>query len=117
MTHFISGHLSLTKDEFDQHYKPHIDKAIKRGDSFVVGDAKGADKMAQEYLLGKTDNVTVYHMITRPRNNAGFKTKGGYKSDRERDIAMTNNSDNDIAWVRPGRELSGTQQNLNRRKK
>lgn len=115
ITHFISGHLSLSDTEFYEHYRPAIDAALAHGDSFVVGDARGADTLAQNYLLGKTDNVLVYHMFTEPRNNAGFKTVGGFKSDSERDARMTAESDHDIAWVRPGRETSGTQKNLDRR--
>jgi hypothetical protein len=115
MIYFISGHLSLTQDEFDAHYKPLIDEALSHHSSFVVGDAKGADTLAQKYLFGKTDTVVVYHMFESPRYNAGFLTESGFQSDEERDIAMTDNSDRDIAWVRKGREKSGTQKNLDRR--
>ena len=54
-------------------------------------------------------------MFESPRHNAGFPTESGFQSDEERDIAMTYNSDRDIAWVRKGREKSGTQKNLDRR--
>ena len=114
-TAFISGHLSLTAEEFDLHYRAAIDEAIAHGDSFVVGDARRADSMAQQYLLGKTTDVVVYHMFAEPRNNAGFRTIGGFQNDDERDAQMTSDSDRDIAWVRPGREQSGTQKNLGRR--
>ena len=40
---------------------------------------------------------------------------GGFGSDQERDSAMTGNTDEDIAWIRPGRERSGTAKNLMRR--
>jgi hypothetical protein len=115
MIYFISGHLSLTQDEFDIHYKPFIVEALCHNSSFVVGDAKGADTLAQNYLFGKTDRIVVYHMFGSPRYNAGFPTEGGFQSDEERDNAMTDNSDSDIAWVRKGREKSGTQKNLDRR--
>jgi hypothetical protein len=115
VTNFISGHLDLTPAEFDLHYRPAIDGALARGDSFVLGDARGTDALAQSYLLGKTTAVVVYHMFTSPRNNAGFETVGGFESDGERDARMTTVSDRDIAWVRPGREKSGTQKNIDRR--
>jgi hypothetical protein len=115
MTHFISGHLDLTGAEFDAHYRPAIDEALARGDSFVVGDARGTDALTQAYLLGRTTAVVVYHMFTAPRNNAGFETVGGFTSDEERDERMTAASGGDIAWVRPGRKKSGTQKNLDRR--
>ena len=116
-TYFISGHLDLTKKEFDEHYKEPIDAAIFNDCSFVVGDARGTDLLAQNYLMYKTKKVTVYHMFDGPRNNSfGYETCGGFTSDKERDSNMTKDSDADIAWVRPGREKSGTAKNIKRRK-
>ena len=115
MIAFISGHLDLTLDEFDLHYKPAIDTGLQRGHSFVVGDARGADLMSQSYLFNKTDKVTVYHMHTSPRHNVGFETRGGFVSDDDRDGQMTDDSTYDIAWIRPGRERSGTMKNISRR--
>ena len=117
LTYFISGHLSLTEEEFKTHYKPKIDIALENGGSFVVGDARGADKMAQVYLADKTKAAIVYHMFESPRNNAGYPTIGGFQSDEERDAQMTKDSGCDIAWVRSGRENSGTQRNIDRRQK
>jgi hypothetical protein len=55
-------------------------------------------------------------MLDRPRNNVnGFPTVGGFPTDETRDAAMTAASDEDIAWVRPGRRHSGTAANLARR--
>lgn len=56
-------------------------------------------------------------MIQQPNNIGNFKTVGGFKSDDERDSEMTRMTDYDIAWVRPGREKSGTAKNLMRRTK
>lgn len=132
-TFFISGHLDLTLEEFDQHYTPRILAALAAyGDEtrFVVGDAQGADALAQSFLrhrlfdtsvangVGVSGQVVVYHMFTSPRNNVGgFPTRGGYRSDEERDMAMTLASDEDIAYVRPGRlgNNSGTERNIDRR--
>jgi len=114
---FISGHLDLTQAEFDEHYRQQIDNALSKNQGFVVGDARGADTLAQQYLLDKTKAVVVYHMFESPRNNAGFPTRGGFQSDKERDEQMTRNSHQDIAWVRIGREKSGTRKNLDRRGK
>jgi len=113
--YFISGHLDLTQQEFDTYYQGHLVRAVANDGVFVLGDARGADAMAQEYLKGNK-NVTVYHMFDKPRNNIyGYKTVGGFKSDEERDAAMTAASNADIAWIRPGRERSGTSKNLKRR--
>lgn len=113
--YFISGHLDLTDEEFVEQYVPRLNKALGEGASFVVGDARGADQKAQAYLARLTKAVTVYHMFESPRNNEGFPTSGGFTSDDARDTQMTKDSTRDIAWVRPGRERSGTQRNLNRR--
>jgi len=116
VVNYVSGHLDLAPAEFETHYRPALDAALARGEAFVVGDARGTDTMTQNYLLGKTTAVVVYHMLTSPRNNAGFPTVGGFASDAERDARMTADSDQDIVWVRPGREKSGTQKNLDRRR-
>jgi hypothetical protein len=113
--YFVSGHLDLTEREFQDHYQPQLDRALEEDARFVVGDARGADQKAQVYLATRTSKVTVYHMFESPRNNAGFPTKGGFTSDGSRDACMTKDSTKDIAWVRPGRERSGTQKNIQRR--
>jgi hypothetical protein len=116
-TYFISGHRNVTREEFNIHYAEKIVDAIMENASFVVGDCPGVDMMAQEWLKRcLVDRVTVYHMLESPRCNAGFPLKGGFKSDVERDYTMTLDSDDDIAWVRPGCERSGTGNNLDRRK-
>lgn len=123
----ISGHLDLTQAEFDEHYRDLIEDALNEGCDFVVGDAKGADAMAQDYLsrrwLTYNVEVTVYHMFTTPRHNYGpYPTKNAFTKDTDKDAAMTTDSDFDIAWVRPEKHssvsgrVSGTEQNLIRRK-
>lgn len=130
-TAFISGHLDLTEAEFREHYAPVLDQLINENWSFVVGDAPGADLMAQAYLAARVPqvrsceplpipahNARVFHMLSAPRNNPhGFPTVGGIETDRARDEAMTAASVLDVAWVRPGREKSGTAKNLKRRLK
>ncbi len=116
-TYFVSGHLDLTADEFRDHYAPRIVAAIAADAAFVVGDARGCDLMAQIYLRdARAFRVQVFHMLGSPRYNAGgFPTVGGFVSDETRDAALTDASDADIAWVRPGRTSSGTAANLSRR--
>lgn len=117
-TAFISGHLSLTADEFAAHYLEPINAAIEAGHLFVVGDAAGADAMAQEYLATRIskERVIVFHAYSSPRHNCGFATRGDFNSQNAKDKAMTMASDYDIAWVRVGREDSGTARNIARRK-
>lgn len=135
LVQFVSGHLDLTPGEFDEHYKDKINRAVAMGHCFVVGDAPGCDSMAQELLrrLLISDEersrydyhgysrITVFHMLESPRNLSSlyFARRDGFLTDEERDAAMTEASDVDIAWVRPSgskRHSSGTQKNLDRRK-
>ena len=137
-TYHVSGHLDLTPEEFARYYIPWIE-AARAGARFVVGDALGADAMFIDYAEEHQLDVVVYrrsadlgfersesqevdraqpiiHMFAAPRRTApGAPTVGGYTTDEERDAAMTAASDADIAWVRPGREHSGTAKNLKRR--
>lgn len=135
---FISGHLDLTAEEFKERYVPALLRALDLGCSFVVGDAHGCDFMAQRWLWlhcpvdrKRGDLCRVFHMLERPRHsfNSGFGSRdpnvapsgrgfplvGGFPDDESRDAAMTAASWFDIAWVRPGRESSGTARNLQRR--
>jgi hypothetical protein len=117
-TYFLSGHLDLTEDEFEEHYRSRLDAAIDEGARFVVGDARGCDSMVQAFLATRVavDRVRVFHMFVAPRFNLGkFTTVAGFTKDDERDQAMTAVSTADIAWVRPGREQSGTARNIQRR--
>jgi len=121
MVYFISGHRDITKEEFKKYYATKIDEVIKKDGyaSFVVGDYEGVDIMAQHYLysIRKEKVTTVYHMFDKPRNihESITLTKGGYTTDIERDSAMTDASDFDIAYVRKGKWNSGTAQNIKRR--
>ncbi|MEZ4322361.1 MAG: N-acetyltransferase [Myxococcota bacterium] len=112
----MSGHLDLTVAELELHYVPALDRALRAGCRFVVGDARGADALAQTWLAGHGAAFEVFHMLASPRHHSGdAPLRGGFGSDTARDAAMTAASDFDIAWVRPGRERSGTARNLERR--
>jgi len=122
-TYFISGHRDITKAEFEFNYEPLINLVLHRNPEakFIVGDYYGADIMAQDYLMDivclDPSRITVYHMLESPRNiNPKItKTKGGFKTDDERDAAMTAASIEDIALVRDNKKNSGTAQNILRR--
>lgn len=119
MTYFISGHRDLTWEEFAKWYAPVISRIVDNETcpKFVVGDCEGADRMAQEFLLSLgvlPESITVYYignLLTVPP----CKCNSGFQSDEERDAAMTRDSDEDIAFIRKGKETSGTAQNILRR--
>lgn len=114
---FVSGHLDLTSAEFEDHYVPSLGAALARSCSFVVGDARGCDRMAQQWLFERGARATIYHMLEAPRYNEGrFPARGGFETDDDRDAAMTRASTFDVLWVRPGREGGGTARNRDRRR-
>lgn len=120
MIGFIFGHGDITKEEFDLHYIPYINKGISLNHTFIVCDYKGADTMAQEYLnFIQYNKVIIYHMFEKPRvqSNILWETKGGFISDDERDSKCTLESNYDIAYLKINREKSGTAKNINRRKR
>ena len=119
---FISGHRDITPLEFQTLYVPKILEAIDNYDAyFIIGDYEGVDIIAQNFLIDiidyDRDKITVYHMFDSPRNvNAEIMhTQGGYNTDEDRDYAMSQESDEDIAFIRCGRFKSGTAQNILRR--
>lgn len=127
MIYFISGHRNLSYEDFEKYYTLIIDKAIREDDEakFVIGDCCGVDKFAMDYIFNKDIcHITIYHMFNKPRNIPEANTRvildlvdfrGGFKSDEERDSAMTRDSDFDIAFVKDCRWNSGTAQNIKRR--
>ena len=128
MTYFISGHRDLSIEDFQLYYEPLIDRVrIEDSDArFVVGDCDGVDKFAMDYIFEYyIVPLTIYHMFDKPRNipkglsenpeSEGVYFKGGFKSDEERDSAMTKASDFDIAFIKDNRWDSGTAQNIKRR--
>lgn len=139
MIYFVSGHRDLSYDNFEKYYIPVIDRVIKedRDAEFVVGDCEGVDKFAMDYIAKTFPwiQLYIYHMLDDPRNTPlnlsveelldtpAYEYKstpdvtffGGFKSDEERDSAMTRASDFDIAFVKDGRWDSGTAQNIKRR--
>jgi hypothetical protein len=51
----------LTDHRFD--YLGHLRSAHQDGAHFVVGDARGCDRLAQETLASMAATVTVFHMF------------------------------------------------------
>ena len=98
---FISGHMNLTKNEFDLHYKSEIDKSINEGGTYVIGNAKGADTMALDYLLYKgidPKNITIYfynrygNKYSKKYIDRGVNLIRGFSGYTSRDAEMTKDS-------------------------
>ncbi len=139
--YFISGHVDITPEQFNLHYKPKIVAAASDPNSlFLIGNASGTDYLAQQLLIdlftsaGMTDfkRIHIYHRHTDPGQHVDRRCTlvSGFSSHSSKDKQMTINSDQDIAWVRSEEEtkmlygdkykpsrISGTEQNLIRRSK
>lgn len=126
MIFFVSGHRNIKWQDFEKHYIPKIEEAImnnKDNIGFVVGDYYGVDIIFQSWMAEAhpelIKKIKVYHMFDNPRNVHSLIPKenyvGGFQNDVERDSAMTNASDADIAFIEKGRWTSGTAQNILRR--
>ncbi|MDL2291553.1 hypothetical protein LJB80_00190 [Bacteroides sp. OttesenSCG-928-F21] len=67
---FISGSISIK--ELDKPTMISIDLLIERDVCFLIGDANGVDKAAQQYLLDKNyRHVVVYFSGEKIRHNIG----------------------------------------------
>ena len=73
-TVFVSGSRSITR--LDDEARRALDRIISLGFHFVIGDGYGVDIAVQHYLKSKSyQQVTVYHVGKKPRNNAGYPTR------------------------------------------
>lgn len=138
-TYFISGHRNISEENFDKYYardlsliegKYQYDKAHAMRNKttyiephYVLGDYEGVDTMAQNFLSYALNvdphRITIYYMGNTPMNCADekYNRKFGFLTDNERDEAMTNDSDEDIAYITDETKWSGTGQNILRRYK
>lgn len=79
---FVSGHLDVTPEEFAQHYAPGLQQHVLAGNTFVVGDARGADRLAHDFLNQLGADVTVFHMKDKPRLRDQLQNTGGVSQRR-----------------------------------
>ena len=115
---FISGS-SKTQDKTSPYYRRRLPKDVRRdikigmkqGDLFIVGDAPGVDRQAQDYLKRKRyDRVEVYGPGTKVRYSANSKWKTHPINDPDhkpmsqewlakKDIAMSDRATRGIAVI------------------
>lgn len=119
MTYFVSGHRDLTQEEFNEHYIPLIDRVLKEDiwADFIVGDWEGCDTMFIEYMSSKSLNTSILICcVEHPRIKSALSIAYCVHDNYDYcDAAMTEYSDFDIAWIRPGKEDSHTAKNIKRR--
>ena len=136
---FISGHRNITEEEFRTNYIHQINTYLNWASTsslldykhltFYIGDCIGCDTMAINYITNyiienHLDNVDIkLCMLTETfdgqnttiYNNNFIDIVKQFNTHEERDCYMTENTTNDILWVREGKWASGTAQNFVRR--
>ena len=125
---FVFGNGNTSFDTFVKIYGKALSRALFLGKtqpvSFIVGDFRGVDTLAMEYLKTITEEVSVYHMGKSLRyfpstfgTKAGqWKMVGGFENDGQRDSAAINACTHFIAYdfnSSPTRK-TGTQRNIER---
>ncbi|KAJ3005330.1 UNVERIFIED_CONTAM: hypothetical protein HDU68_004653, partial [Siphonaria sp. JEL0065] len=71
---FISGSLDADSAYFQEHYQPAIDAALQQNHKFLVGDSRGIDTLALNYLLQKQAAPRVMVMLL-PSNASKLQAK------------------------------------------
>jgi hypothetical protein len=93
---YIFGNGNTSFSDFRTHYETPLLQVVNNPEvHFLIGDFRGVDTLALEFLKTLTPNVTVYHVGEKPRYSPDrFKTRvsewkliGNFKSDQERDRA------------------------------
>ena len=130
---FVSGSVK-TGFEDSGYYRKNLSKDVqnelntymKKGKKINVGDAPGIDSQVQDYLKkSKYDNVTVYTGYDTPRYIANKKWEvkkidgAGYEPgtpefNRQKDIAMTNDSESGLAVILENGGAGATRNNIQR---
>ena len=122
---FIFGNGNLSFENFQLHYQTVLDGLTYDDDlHFVLGEFRGADILALEYLKTRSANVTLLHMRDRPRYLPDkFRTMvrnweivGGFKNDLARDEAATERCTHflGVDFNSDEKRVSGSQKNINR---
>jgi hypothetical protein len=91
---FGNGNISLT-DFLELYAKVLEPLVLDKENHFLVGDFRGTDTLAMEFLKTTTPNVSVFHVGEKPRYLPdAFKTYvkqwqviGGFANDSTRDVA------------------------------
>ena len=92
---YIFGNGNLSYQDFHTFYVGQLQRVQDLNPSYILGDFRGADTMAMEYLKTASRNVRIFHMGARPRYYPDayctlvgkWKKVGWFKSDESRDDA------------------------------
>ena len=110
MIYFCSGYKDLTDEEFQKYYIPQITKIQNTNSKYIISDSNNFDFQCIRYLLSQNvhpENIIIYSINTLMSQNIfmlpeskSFKFVGGFFDQKECDIYSTENSNEDILWIR-----------------
>lgn len=92
---YITGNGNLSFEDFLKYYVSALDALDWTSDpEFILGEFRGTDTLALEYLKTRSAKVTVLHVGDRPRyfpdkyktKASQWVVKGGFSSDEARDL-------------------------------
>lgn len=95
-TTLVCGHIDLTKEQYDIHYRQHVSDILNNGGKIITGAASGTDSHTIEQCIseGKAAQLTVYDKnfnLEMSRKVPNYIS--GYESYTARDAAMVDAAD------------------------
>ena len=120
---YIFGNGNISFSDFEKYYAQILNQYIDNEEvTFLLGDFRGADTLAMEFLKCRATKVCVYHVGTKPRYLPDkYKTKvgswlilGGFENDEQRDLEAIKNCSHFIAidFNSDAKRKSGTLKNI-----
>ena len=120
---YIFGNGNINFSDFEEYYVKPMNRILAESNpSFILGDFRGADTLAMEYLKSRARLVTILHIGTKPRYLPDkYKTKvsqweiiGDFVDDQARDEFAMKRCSHFIAvdFNTNEKRISGTQRNI-----
>lgn len=133
----VSGPI-MTEDEFNEYYTQKVASFAMKGFNFIYKDnleyndetltgtvEAFTNLVLSNYIIANEIKeftnpkikVTIYHLGDTPTTEKieGFDYKGGFETIEELEKAMTQDSDFDLIYIKPGQEDSNLARNILRR--
>lgn len=113
----VSGNTFADQDYFNRYYRKQLTKLVEDGVEIYLGGASGIDQLTQQFCLDQKIDPKRVHVYDKGdqdnRLDPNFNHLNGFSSYTERDQALTDVTDQDLAFVHGGG--SGTFSNIIRR--
>ena len=125
MIYFCSGYADITENEFNAHYVPQIKKIQNTDSKYILSDDNEFDFKCIKYLLSthtNPKNIIIHSINSRSCSTLNvlpefiyFAFVGGFFDKKDRDVYSTENSNDDIIWIREIHEIQNYNKNYTSR--